>query len=100
MAMARKRIEPVEKAEKAPGAQPMLKTVDQMSRICGIGENRLRDMMDRREIDYVSIGNRRLLTEAAIWDWYDRCKTKARDDRDVRRVVNGNLREKYSEQER
>ena len=46
--MARKRIDSMENAEKAPGAQPMLKTVDQMSRICGIGENRLRDMMDRR----------------------------------------------------
>lgn len=97
MAVVRKRTEPMEKAENLPGAQPMLKTVDQMSRICGIGENRLRDMMDRREIDYVNIGNRRLLTESAIWDWYERCKTKARDDRDFRRVVNGNLRENYSE---
>lgn len=97
MAVARKRTEPV---EKAPEVQPILKTVDQMCRICGIGENRLRDMMDRHEIDFVSIGNRRLLTESAIWDWYERNKVKARDDRDIRRVVNGNLREKYTEQER
>jgi hypothetical protein len=53
---------------------PMLKTVEQMSRISGIGENKLRELMDKGEIEYVQNGNRRLLADAAIWDWYERNK--------------------------
>lgn len=53
---------------------PMLKTVEQMSRISGIGENKLRDLMDKGEIEYVQNGNRRLLTDISIWDWYERNK--------------------------
>lgn len=53
---------------------PMLKTVEQMSRISGIGENKLREMMDNREIEYIKNGNRRLLADSAIWDWYNRNK--------------------------
>lgn len=45
-----------------------------MSKISGIGENKLRELMDTHEIEYVQNGNRRLLAEAAIWDWYDRRK--------------------------
>ena len=58
---------------------PMLKTVEQMSRISGIGENKLRELMDKGEIEYVPNGNRRLIAESAIWDWYNRNKvpTKA-----------------------
>lgn len=56
---------------------PMLKTVEQMSRISGIGENKLRELMDRREIEFVQNGNRRLLADAAIWDWYERNKKTA-----------------------
>lgn len=57
---------------------PLLKTVEQMSRVSGIGENKLRELMDNREIEYIQNGNRRLLTEAAIWDWYERHKVPAR----------------------
>lgn len=57
---------------------PLLKTVEQMSRISGIGENKLRELMDSGEIEYVQNGNRRLLAEAAIWDWYERHKIPAR----------------------
>lgn len=56
---------------------PMLKTVEQMSRISGIGENKLRALMDSREIEYIQNGNRRLLADNAIWDWYDRNKVCA-----------------------
>lgn len=56
---------------------PMLKTVEQMSRISGIGENRLRELMDSGELEYIQNGNRRLLADAAIWDWYHRAKQKA-----------------------
>ena len=44
--------------------EPMLKTVEQMAVVSGIGENRLR--------------NRRLISEQAIWDYYNRAKTPAR----------------------
>lgn len=57
---------------------PLLKTVEQMSRLCGIGENRLRKLMDDGEIEYLQNGNRRLLTDAAIMDWYERAKTPVR----------------------
>jgi len=49
---------------------PMLKTVEQMSRISGIGENKLRELLDKGEIEYVQNGNRRLMADSAIWDWY------------------------------
>jgi hypothetical protein len=51
---------------------PMLKTVEQMSRISGIGENKLRELMDKGELEFIWNGNRRLLADKAIWDWYDR----------------------------
>ena len=56
---------------------PMLKTVEQMSRISGIGENKLRELMDSGELEYIQNGNRRLIADAAIWDWYERAKRKA-----------------------
>ena len=45
-----------------PAFVPMLKTVEQMALISGIGENKLR----------------RLISEQAIWDYYNRAKTPAR----------------------
>ena len=55
-------------------AYPMLKTVEQMSRISGIGENKLRELMDNGELEYLQNGNRRLIADEAIWAWYDRSK--------------------------
>jgi excisionase family DNA binding protein len=52
----------------------MLKTVEQMSRISGIGENKLRELMDKRELEFVQNGNRRLIADTAIWEWYNRTK--------------------------
>ncbi|MGN0623549.1 MAG: helix-turn-helix domain-containing protein, partial [Oscillospiraceae bacterium] len=57
---------------------PLLKTVEQMSKISGIGENKLRELMDKGEIEYVQNGNRRLIAESAIWDWYNRNKVPAK----------------------
>lgn len=54
---------------------PMLKTVEQMSKVSGIGENKLRELMDNGELEYVQNGNRRLIADTAIWDWYERAKT-------------------------
>lgn len=55
----------------------MLKTVEQMSRLSGIGENRLRELMDKGKIEYIQNGNRRLLVDSAIWEWYNRKKVSA-----------------------
>lgn len=67
---------------------PMLKNVEQMSRISGIGENKLRELMDKGEIEYVQNGNRRLLADAAIWNWYERNKIAVNMQRE-RRAENG-----------
>ena len=57
---------------------PMLKTVEQMSKVSGIGENNLREIMDNGELEYIQNGNRRLIADAAIWDWYHRAKRSAK----------------------
>ena len=36
---------------------PLLKTVEQMSKISGIGEHKLRELMDTGEIEFVQNGN-------------------------------------------
>lgn len=46
-----------------------------MSKVSGIGENKLRELMDNGELEYVQNGNRRLIADTAIWDWYERAKT-------------------------
>lgn len=56
---------------------PMLMPPDLMSKICGIGENRLRALMDAGELEYLPVGNRRLLCAQAIWDYYHRKKVSA-----------------------
>ena len=58
-------------------ALPLLKTVEQMSRISGLGEHKLRELMDSGQIEYVQNGNRRLLCEAVIWDQYARNQVAA-----------------------
>jgi len=55
-------------------AMPMLKTVEQMAMVSGIGENKLRDLMEKRQIEFVQNGNRRLIADEAIWGWYERNK--------------------------
>jgi excisionase family DNA binding protein len=52
----------------------MLKSVEQMSHVSGIGENKLRELMDSGELEYVQNGNRRLIADAAIWKWYEGAK--------------------------
>lgn len=44
----------------------------------GIGENKLRELMDSGELEYIQNGNRRLIADAAIWDWYHRAKRSAK----------------------
>jgi len=59
-------------AQAVPDIFPLLKTVEQMSKISGIGEHKLRELMNNNEIEYVENGNKRLLADQAIWDWYQR----------------------------
>lgn len=54
---------------------PVLMPASLMSQISGIGENTLRKLMDRREIEYLQVGNHRLLCMEAIYDYYQRHKT-------------------------
>ena len=63
---------PAKKIKQTAEIVPMLKSVEQMSVISGIGINRLRELMDKGELEYVQNGNRRLLADDAIWDWYKR----------------------------
>jgi hypothetical protein len=64
----------VKKQAEKSSLPPMLKTIEVMSKISGLGENKLRELMDNGEIEYVQNGNRRLLADTAIWDWYERNK--------------------------
>ena len=73
--------------------EPMLKTVEQMAVVSGIGENRLRQLMDNGELEFIQNGNRRLISEQAIWDYYNRAKTPARSVRGY-----GDPREKSQKQ--
>ena len=63
---------------KTETALPLLKTVEQMAALSGIGENRLRSLIAAGEIDYIMNGNRRMLTEQAVVDWYNRAKIPAK----------------------
>ena len=58
-----------------PAFVPMLKTVEQMALISGIGENKLRQLMADGELEFIENGNRRLISEQAIWDYYNRTTT-------------------------
>lgn len=62
---------------------PMLKTVEQMSRYSGIGINKLREMINSGEIEYIQNGNRCLLADRAIWDWYNRYCIRPQSDTGV-----------------
>ena len=35
-------------------------------------------MLKTVELEYIQNGNRRLIADAAIWDWYHRAKTTAK----------------------
>lgn len=54
----------------------MLYTVEQMASRSGIGENTLRKLLDQGQIEYVRVGNRRLLAESAIEKWYEENKVR------------------------
>ena len=57
---------------------PMFMPASTMSRVSGLGENHLRRLMQAREIDYLEIGNHKLLCAQAVWEYYERQKTPAK----------------------
>lgn len=57
---------------------PLLMSAHRISPVAGIGENTLRQLMDEGEIEYLQIGNHRLLCVDAIWDYYQRNKVPVR----------------------
>lgn len=71
----KKTIQPIQEVENID--LPILKTPEQMASISGIGRNRLLQMMDKRELEYVLNGNRRLIADKAIMEWYERNKITA-----------------------
>ena len=56
---------------------PLLMTAKAMSKLCGIGENRLRQLMEEGQLEYLQVGNHRLICTQAIWAYYERAKTPA-----------------------
>lgn len=57
---------------------PMLMPASTMARVSGIGEATLRTLMAQGEIEYLQIGNHRLLSVNAIWAYYESHKTPAK----------------------
>ena len=53
----------------------LLMSAKEMAKISGIGEGKLRDLMENNKIEYLQIGKHRLLCVKAIWDYYNRNKT-------------------------
>lgn len=50
---------------------PMFKTIKQMSLASGIGEAKPRQLVENGEIEYLPVGNRKLLAVSAVWKWYE-----------------------------
>ena len=56
-------------------AAPLFMSIKQASRITGLGERKLRNLVAQNQIEHICNGNRRLLTTEAIYDWYNRTKS-------------------------
>lgn len=63
----------------SPEFVPMFKTPETMAKYSGIGENTLRTLIHDKKIDYIQVGNRKLLTDQALWDWYENNKIRAEE---------------------
>lgn len=60
---------------------PLLVTAKELARFSGIGENTIRRLMDEGELEYLLVGNHRLLRAEAVLDYYERHKTPIRSMR-------------------
>jgi excisionase family DNA binding protein len=71
------------KTQKSGKIVPMFKTVEIMAKLSGIGENTLRNLMEAHKLEYIQIGNKRLIAEEAMWAWYQRNKVAANTEAEV-----------------
>lgn len=53
---------------------PLFLTPEQAAKVSGLGVNRIRQLMDTRQLEYLQVGNRRLTTIEALHDYYRRAK--------------------------
>lgn len=53
---------------------PLFLTPEQAAKMSGLGVNRIRQLMDARQLEYLQVGNRRLTTIEALRDYYRRAK--------------------------
>ncbi|MBD5160812.1 MAG: helix-turn-helix domain-containing protein [Oscillibacter sp.] len=56
---------------------PLFLTPEQAAKVSGLGVNRIRQLMDEGNLEYLPVGNRRLLTIQALTDYYQRAKVPA-----------------------
>ena len=52
-------------------------TPEQASTISGLGVNRIRQLMEDGQLEYLPVGNRKLTTIEALQDYYQRAKIAA-----------------------
>ena len=52
-------------------------TPEQASKIRGLGVNRIRQLMEDGQLEYLPVGNRKLTTIEALQDYYQRAKIAA-----------------------
>ena len=50
---------------------------DHAAKISGLGVNRIRQLMEDGQLEYLPVGNRRLTTVQALLDYYKRAKVPA-----------------------
>lgn len=55
-------------------AYPLFLTPEQAAKLSGLGVNRIRQLMDDHQLEYLPVGNRRLTTIEALLDYYRRAK--------------------------
>lgn len=56
---------------------PIFMTPEQASKVSGIGVNRIRQLMEEKQLEYLPVGNRKLLVVDALLDYYERAKVSA-----------------------
>ena len=56
---------------------PLFLTPEQAAKTSGLGVNRIRQLMDAKELAYLPVGKRRLTTVQALLDYYERAKVSA-----------------------
>ena len=52
-------------------------TPEQANKISGLGVNRIRQLMEDGQLEYLPVGNRKLTTIEALQDYYQRAKIAA-----------------------